>query len=57
MNTQITITLPDEVYQRAERFAKLVNRDIPNVPASPLDWGLILSLGVLAFMRQIWKRK
>ncbi len=31
MNTQITITLPDEVYQRAERFARLANRDIASV--------------------------
>lgn len=31
MSTQITITLPDEVYQRAERFARLANRDIASV--------------------------
>lgn len=31
MSTQITITLPDEVYQRAERFARLANRDITSV--------------------------
>ncbi len=31
MSTQITITLPDEVYQRAERLARLANRDITSV--------------------------
>jgi hypothetical protein len=31
MSTQITITLPDDVYQRAERFARLANRDIASV--------------------------
>jgi len=31
MSTQITITLPDEIYQRAERFAHLANRDIASV--------------------------
>lgn len=31
MGTQITITLPDEIYQRAERFARLANRDIASI--------------------------
>ncbi|MGB3310599.1 MAG: hypothetical protein WBG32_07830 [Nodosilinea sp.] len=31
MNTQVTITLPDEVYQRAQRFAHLANRDVASV--------------------------
>ncbi|NER99230.1 MAG: hypothetical protein F6J86_36315 [Symploca sp. SIO1B1] len=31
MSTQITITLPDEIYQRAQRFAKLANRDVASV--------------------------
>lgn len=31
MSTKITITLPDEVYQRAERFARLANRDIASI--------------------------
>jgi len=26
MSTQITITLPDDIYQRARRFARLANR-------------------------------
>ena len=33
------------------------DREVPSVPASPLDWSLILGLGVLTSMRQIWKRK
>ncbi|MCC5650304.1 hypothetical protein LC609_10735 [Nostoc sp. XA013] len=31
MNTQIIITLPDEIYQRAERFARLANRDVASI--------------------------
>ncbi len=31
MSTQITITLPDEIYQRAELFARLANRDVASV--------------------------
>jgi predicted DNA-binding protein len=37
MSTQITITLPDEVYQRAERFARLANRDIASVLAETIQ--------------------
>ncbi|NEQ23919.1 MAG: hypothetical protein F6K28_33235 [Microcoleus sp. SIO2G3] len=37
MSTQITITLPDEVYQRAERFARLANRDIASVLADTIQ--------------------
>lgn len=36
MSTQITITLPDEVYRRAERFARLANRDVADVLADTL---------------------
>ena len=31
MSTQITITLPDDFYQRAERFARFANRDLASV--------------------------
>ena len=31
MSTQITINLPDEIYQRAERFAQLANRDVASI--------------------------
>jgi hypothetical protein len=37
MSTQITITLPDEVYQRAKRFAQLANRDIASVLADTIQ--------------------
>ncbi len=37
MSTQITITLTDEVYQRAERFARLANRDIASVLADTIQ--------------------
>lgn len=31
MSTQISLTLPDEVYRRAEHLAKLVSRDVTDV--------------------------
>jgi len=37
MSTQITINLPDEVYQRAERFARLTNRDIASLLVDTLQ--------------------
>jgi hypothetical protein len=33
MATQITITLPDETYLRAQRFARLANRDLASLLA------------------------
>lgn len=36
MSTQITITLPEEIYRRAERFARLANRDIASVLADTI---------------------
>lgn len=40
MSTQITITLPDEVYQRAERFARLANRDVASVLADTIQFSI-----------------
>lgn len=37
MSTQITITLPDEIYQRAEFFARLANRDVASVLADTIQ--------------------
>ncbi|WP_416675391.1 hypothetical protein [Egbenema bharatensis] len=37
MSTQITITLPDEVYQRAERFARLANREVASILADTIQ--------------------
>ncbi|MDZ8222332.1 hypothetical protein [Nostoc sp. ChiVER01] len=31
MSTQIIITLPDDIYQRAKRFARLANRDVASI--------------------------
>jgi hypothetical protein len=42
MSTQITITLPDEVYQRAERFARLANRDVASVLADTIQLSMPL---------------
>jgi hypothetical protein len=40
MATEITITLPDDVYQRAERFAQLANRDLNSVIADTVGASL-----------------
>jgi hypothetical protein len=40
MGTEVTITLPDEVYQRAERFALLANRDLNSVLADTVGASL-----------------
>lgn len=37
MSTRITIILPDEVYQRVERFARLANRDVASVLADTIQ--------------------
>ncbi len=37
MSTQITITLPDDIYQRAERLARLANRDLASVLADTIQ--------------------
>jgi hypothetical protein len=37
MSTQITITLPDDIYQRAKLFARLANRDIASVLADTIQ--------------------
>jgi hypothetical protein len=31
MSNPVTINLPDEIYQRAERFARLTNRDLASI--------------------------
>ncbi len=36
MATQVMITLPDEIYQQAERFAQLANRDVESVLSDSL---------------------
>ncbi len=48
MSTQITITLPDEIYQRAELFARLANRDIASVLADTIQLSIpSVSLNIL----------
>jgi hypothetical protein len=37
MSTQITVTLTDDVYQKADRFARLANRDIASVLADTIQ--------------------
>jgi hypothetical protein len=37
MTTQVMITLPDEVYQQAARFAQLLNRDVESVLSDTLQ--------------------
>ena len=40
MSTQVTVTLPDEVYSRAQRLAQLVQRDVADVLAETLTLSL-----------------
>ena len=40
MSTQITITLPDEVFQRVELFARLANRDVSSVLVDTLQFSI-----------------
>ena len=37
MTTQVTITLPDDIYRKAERFARLANCDISTVFANTIE--------------------
>ncbi len=40
MSTQITINLPDEIYQRAERFARLANRDVASILVDTIQFSI-----------------
>ncbi len=40
MSTQVTLTLPDEVYRRAERLAQLSSRDVADVLADTIALSL-----------------
>ena len=40
MSTQVTITLPDDVYRDAERLAQQTGRDVADVIASTLEISL-----------------
>ena len=42
MTTQITITLSDDIYQRAELFARLANRDVASVLADTIQLSIPL---------------
>ncbi len=47
MSTRITITLPDEIYQRAKRFALLANRDIASILA---DFALLANRDIASIL-------
>jgi hypothetical protein len=40
MSTQVVVTLPDEVYRRAERLARLMSRDVADVLADTIALSL-----------------
>ena len=58
MSKQITITLPDEVYQRAERFARLANRDVASILVNTLQLSIppiradVIDLAPVSLLRQ-----
>jgi hypothetical protein len=37
MSTKVTITIPDDVYQRVERFARLANRDVASILSDTIE--------------------
>ncbi|AFZ58973.1 hypothetical protein H6G54_23845 [Anabaena cylindrica FACHB-243] len=40
MSNQITITLPDDIYQKAEHFARLANRDLASVLVDTIQFSI-----------------
>jgi hypothetical protein len=40
MSNQITITLPDDVYQKAKHFARLANRDLASVLVDTIQFSI-----------------
>jgi hypothetical protein len=42
MSTQVTVTLPDEVYERAERLARLSHREVADVLAEAIAVSLLV---------------
>ncbi|MBD2386208.1 hypothetical protein [Cylindrospermum sp. FACHB-282] len=40
MSNQITITLPDDVYQKAEHFARLANRDLASILVDTIQFSI-----------------
>jgi hypothetical protein len=51
MSTQVIVTLPDEVYQRAERLAQLTSRNVADILADTI----VLSLPPLNLPAKIHK--
>jgi hypothetical protein len=54
MSTQVIVTLPDEVYQRAERLAQLTGRNVADILADTADT-IVLSLPPLDLPAKIHK--
>lgn len=44
MSTQVTLNLPDKVYDQAARLAELMNQDVPRVLAETIE-SVLLPLG------------
>ncbi|MFO0756824.1 MAG: hypothetical protein U0359_10045 [Byssovorax sp.] len=42
MSTNVTLSLPDEIYQRAQRLARVTGRDLPAILADTLAMALSL---------------
>lgn len=40
MSTQVTVTLPDDVYRRAEHLAQLTSRDVAEILADTIELSL-----------------
>ncbi|MHC5724867.1 MAG: hypothetical protein ACYTXY_12140 [Nostoc sp.] len=54
MSTQIIITLPDEIYQRAERFARLANRDLASILVDTIQLSIPLVSGDITDLEPVF---
>jgi hypothetical protein len=54
MSTQIIINLPDEIYQRAERFARLANRDVASILVDTIQLSIPLVSGDISDLEPVF---
>ncbi|OYD92922.1 hypothetical protein CDG76_19640 [Nostoc sp. 'Peltigera membranacea cyanobiont' 210A] len=53
MSTQIIINLPDDIYQRAERFARLANRDVASILVDTIQLSIPLVSGEITDLEPV----
>jgi hypothetical protein len=55
MSTQITIALSDDIYQRAERFARLANRDVASILTDAIQLAMPITRANVADLEPVSK--